>query len=209
MNKIYLIILALLSSFSLYAQGTDPQAKKILDGVNGKMKSFKGVTANFTITSVSSKGKNNGNRNGKVSIKGQKYLLKQDKVEIICDGQTIWNFDGAKTITVSSVEESGSTLSPQNLLSNFYDKDFTYRLIGTKGNFHEIEMKPTDARKNFQRVNVFVDKNSSLITKARILDKSNNTVEFILSGINTNAALDDKLFTFNKARFPKDVEILD
>lgn len=209
MKNIYLLVVSIFSGLLLFAQANDSQAKKILDGVNGKMKSFKGVTANFTITSVSSKGKNNGNRAGKVSIKGQKYLLKQDKVEIICDGQTIWNYDGAKTITVSSVEESGSTLSPQNLLSNFYDKDFTYKLVGTKGNFHEIEMKPTDARKNFQKVNVFVDKNSSLITRARILDKSNNTVEFALSGINTNAALDDKLFTFNKARFPKDIEILD
>jgi len=187
----------------------DPNAKKVLDAVSAKVKSFKGISANFTIKSVSSKGKDNGAKAGTIAIKGQKYLLKQGKNEIICDGTNIYNFDGNKTITKSLLEESNQTLSPQNLLSNFYDKDFNYKLVSSAGAFNEIEMTPIDKRKSFQKVNIFIDKTKSMITKAKVLDKSNNTLEFVLSNLNTTANFPDANFQFNRAKYPKDAEILD
>lgn len=209
MKKIYLPFLALiLFIHSSFAQN-DPNAKKVLDAVSAKVKSFKGITANFSIKSVSSKGKDNGAKTGTIAIKGQKYLLKQGKNEIICDGVNIYNFDGNKTITKSLLEESNQTLSPQNLLSNFYDKDFNYKLVGTVGNVSEIELTPIDKRKSFQKVNIFIDKTKSMITKAKVLDKSNNTVEFVLSNLNTAANLPDANFQFVRAKYPKDAEILD
>ncbi len=208
-KKIYLpFILALLMCQFAFSQN-DPNAKTVLDGVSAKVKGFKGISASFSIKSVSSKGKDNGTKTGSISIKGQKYLLKQGKNEIICDGVTIYNFDGIKTITKSTLEESNQTLSPQNLLSNFYDKDFNYKLISSAGAFHEIEMTPIDKRKSFLKVNIFIDKSKSIITKAKVLDKSNNTIEFILSNLNTNAVLPDAGFLFVRAKYPKDAEILD
>ena len=209
MKKIYLPFLALLLFVQSSFAQNDPNAKKVLDAVSAKVKSFKGITANFTIKSVSSKGKDNVAKTGTIAIKGQKYLLKQGKNEIICDGVNIYNFDGNKTITKSLLEESNQTLSPQNLLSNFYDKDFNYKLVGTVGNVSEIELTPIDKRKSFQKVNIFIDKNKSMITKAKVLDKSNNTVEFVLSNLNTAANLPDTNFQFNRAKYPKDAEILD
>jgi outer membrane lipoprotein-sorting protein len=103
----------------------------------------------------------------------------------------------------------GQTLSPQNLLSNFYDKDFNYKLVSSAGNFHEIEMTPIDKRKSFQKVNVYIDKSKSIITKAKVLDKSNNTLEFLLSNLNTGANLPDASFQFVRSKYPKDAEILD
>lgn len=206
-----MVLLFLLFGFGInysYSQN-NPKAKIILDEVSNKVKSFNGVTGDFTIKSITSKGKNNGSKSGNISIKGQKYILKQGNTEIICDAVKIYNFDGAKTVTITPVEESGQTLSPQNLLSNFYDKDFTYKLISSKTTFHEIELKPNDKRKNFTTVTVFIDKKKNLITKAKILDKSNNIIEFSLTNIKTNANLNEKLFVFNKTRYPKNVEILD
>ena len=126
----------------------------------------------FVIKSITSKGKDNGSKAGTISIKGQKYMLKQGKMEIISDGKTVWNYDGSKTITVSDASENTNTLSPQNLLSNFYDKDFNYKLLGSKDGFDEIELVPIDKRKNFSKVNVFVDKTKNMITKAKIVDKT-------------------------------------
>lgn len=209
MRKIYLPLFSILFVCSqLFAQN-DPNAKKVLESVSAKVKGFKGISANFTIKSVSAKGKDNGTKTGTIAIKGQKYVLKQGKNEIICDGTTIYNFDGAKTITKSLLEESNQTLSPQNLLSNFYDKDFNYKLVSSTGNFHEIEMTPIDKRKSFQKVNVYIDKTKSIITKAKVLDKSNNTLEFVLSNLNTAANLPDASFQFVRGKYPKDAEILD
>ena len=208
LRKQMLVVTLMLLGCNLFAQ-KDPAAKKVLDAVSAKVKTFKGVKADFTIKSVTSKGKPNGTKTGNIYIKGQKYLLKQGKIEIICDSKTIWNFDGAKTITVSPADENNQTLSPQNLLSNFYDKDFNYKLISSVGNFFEIELTPLDKRKSFKKVNVFVDKVKNMITRALILDQSNNKVEFSLNNMNTTSPILDNLFTFDKSKYPKDVEVLD
>ena len=210
MKKIYILLLAALSITELsFADNNDPNAKKVLDAVSTKFKTFKGITASFALKSVTSKGKDNGTQTGNISIKGQKYLLKQGKTEIISDGVKIYNFDGNKTITISTVEEGGQTLSPQNLLSNFYDKDFSYKLISSKGSYHEVELIPNDKKKNFQKVNIFIDKNKEMITKAKITDKSNNVIEFSLTNLNTNATLPDNTFIYNRSKYPKDAEVLD
>jgi len=211
MKKIYaaLLLFAMFGIALSASAQNDPNAKKVLDAVSTKVKSFKGITGGFTLKSFNNKGKANGTKTGNISIKGQKYLLKQGKTEIICDGSKVYNYDGNKTITVSSADESNKTLSPQKIISGSYDKEFTYKLVSSAGNFYEIELKPTDARKNFQKVNVFVDKAKNIITKAKVLDKSNNTLEFSFSNLNTNATLADSLFVFNKSKYPADVEVLD
>lgn len=209
MKQFFILFIALLGLGKIVTAQNDPNAKKILDGVSAKVKTFKGITASFSIKSITSKGKANGGSTGNISIKGKKYFLKQGKVEIVCDAVKTYRFDGAKTITIASVEESNQTLSPQNFLSNFYDKDFTYKLISSTGNFHEIELVPNDKKKNFQKVNIFIDKAKNMITKAKVIDKSNNIIEFSLSNLNTNATIADNLFVFNRGKYPADAEVLD
>ncbi len=65
-------------SFSLaaFAQN-DPKAKSVLDKVSANLKTFKGVTANFSYLSKSRAGKINNNVKGNIAIKGNKYYLKQ------------------------------------------------------------------------------------------------------------------------------------
>ena len=140
MKKLFSLVIVLLSILNAGAQN-DPNAKKILDMVSAKVKSFTTINANFSINSISSKGKSNGIKTGIISIKGAKYVLVQGKMQVICDGVKTYNFDGAKTITVTSLEESGQSLSPQKILSGDYAKDFVCKLIGTKagqsGNFRQ------------------------------------------------------------------------
>jgi outer membrane lipoprotein carrier protein len=209
MKKLYAFVVTLVLFTGLALAQNDPAAKKVLDAVGAKVKTAKGITANCSLGSITSKGKSNGTQNATIQMKGEKYLIKQGKTEIICDGVNVYRFDGEKTITKTSVEEGSQTLSPQKLLAGAYDKDFTYKLLATPGAFSEIEMKPIDARKNFQKVNLFIDKSKNVFSKARILDKSNNITEVKISNLNLNANVPDANFVFNKAKYPKDVEILD
>lgn len=208
MKKIFLLFILITHTILSFSQN-EIAAKKLLDAVNSKVKSIPVLTGSFTIKSITSKGKLNGTKVGTIVIKGNRYSLKQGSTEIICDGNKTYSYDGAKTITVAAVDEGNKTLTPQKILSGNYDKEFTYKLISTTGNFNEIELKPIDARKNFQKVNLFIDKEKGLITKANLLDKSNNKMEFIFSNINTNSKIADANFVFNKSKYPKDVEILD
>ncbi|MES2005708.1 MAG: outer membrane lipoprotein carrier protein LolA [Bacteroidota bacterium] len=209
MKKLYACSLAIfLLSGMAFAQN-DPAAKKVLDAVGAKVKASKGISATCTLGSVTSKGKLNGSKTITLTMKGEKYFIKQGKTEITCDGTSVFQFDGDKTITKTSVAEGNQTLSPQKLLSGAYDKDFTYKLVSSAGAYYEIEMKPLDTRKNFQKVNLFIDKAKSTFARAKILDKSNNITEVKISNLNLNASVSDAIFIFNKAKYPKDVEILD
>ena len=209
MNKLYACFLSLLCFTAMAFSQNDPAAKKVLDAVGAKVKSAKGITANCTLSSFTGKGKPNGSRSLSLLMKGEKYAVKQGKTEILCDGLNVYTFDGDKTITKSSVADGTQTLSPQKLLAGAYDKDFNYHLLPSKGSFYEIEMKPIDNRKNFQQVNLFIDKAKNTFSKARIVDKSNNITELKITNINLNASVDDNKLIFNKNKYPKDVEILD
>jgi outer membrane lipoprotein-sorting protein len=209
MKKIYYLLVAFtLITFSTEAQN-DPNAKKVLDQVSAKLKTFKGITANFSYVSKSRAGKTNNSVNGKILVKGNKYYLQQGKTEIFSNGSKIWNYNGDAEVTVSPVEADGKTITPQRLLSNFYDQDFTYKLASSTGPAYEIEMLPIDKRKNFQKVNVFVDKTKMMVTRARILDKSNNTIEFNLKNINTSAPIPEEAFVFNKNKYKKNIEVIE
>lgn len=206
-----LIILSfLLFSIPFFSKAqNDPAAKKVFDAFGSKVKKSKGIVASFSLNSFTSKGRAAGTKALALSMRGEKYLLKQGKTQIICDGKNVYNFDGYKTITKSAVEENTQTLSPQKLLAGSYDRDFSYKLLSSKGAYYEIELKPLDNRKNFQKVNLFFEKAKNMLYKARILDKSNNITELKVVRMNLGVTLADKLFIFNKAFYPKDVEILD
>jgi outer membrane lipoprotein carrier protein len=203
MKKIYFLLL-MMAGFIGWAKGqNDPNAKKILDDVSAKLKTLKGITANFYYTTKDRNNSLKGSVKGQISIKGEQYYLKQGGTEIFCNGSKVWNYNGEDEVTVADVEnDDEKMLSPQRLLSNFYDKDFTYKLVSSAGNYYQIEMTPTDPRKNFKKVTVYVDKTKNLILKAKVIDKSDNIIEFSLSNVNTNAALPDTRFAFDPSKHP-------
>ena len=203
MKKVYALLMLLMGVTGFINAQNDPNAKKILDGVSAKLKTLNGLTANFSYTTKDRNKVLKGSVKGQISIKGQKYYLKQGTTEIFCNGTKVWNFNGEDEVTVADADNDDSkTLSPQKLLSDFYDKDFTYSLVSSAGAFNEIQMVPTDKRKNFKQVNVFVDKSKNLISKANVIDKSDNTIGFILTDIVTNASLPDSKFVFDPAKHP-------
>ena len=113
----YIIIIVSLFLFQSAQAQKDPQAKALLDQIGVKVKQAKGILASIQLISKNNKGKSLGTKSINLKMKGDKYLLKQGLVEIICDGANIYNFDGANSISKSSVAESDQTLSPQKLLT--------------------------------------------------------------------------------------------
>jgi outer membrane lipoprotein-sorting protein len=202
------ILVAFFIVTSVHAQ-KDPLAKAILDKIGETVKKSNGILVSLKLVSKNSKGKPMGTKTISLQMKGEKYQLKQGTTKIICDGITIYNFDGANTITKSSVSESDQTLSPQKLLAGSYDKDFNYKLLGQNPGDATIELTPIDKRKSFQKVTLVVDKIKMALKSATIMDKSNNSSEVKVTSINYKANVNEAIFKFNRADYPKNVEIID
>lgn len=215
MRIIFLIVFLLTGIAGAIAQNTtnDPAAKKILDGVSAKFKTFKGVKAVFTLLAEDVQGKVQGNKKGTVYMKGAKYRVSITGQEIICDGITIWTHDkAANEVTVTQLDQSGGSITPQKLFTNFYDKDFLYKLNGEKKEggkvLQEIELTPTDKSRNFYKVYLLVDKASQTIMVTRILEKSGSKYIYTVNSFNGNTAIPDATFLFDKKLFPG-VEVID
>lgn len=202
MKKIVLFFVFAIGVISMSFAQAGGNAKAILDKVSDKLKANKGITADFSYTTRDHKNVVRGTKKGVIYIKGQKYYLKQGNNEIFNDGSKSWNFDGESEVTVSAVDDESKAFSPQKFLSNFYDKDFSYDLVSSAGSYYQIAMTPVDKRKNYKQVTVYVDKAKDMVTKAKITDKADNTTEFTLSNINTNANIPDSKFTFDTKAHP-------
>jgi outer membrane lipoprotein-sorting protein len=207
MKTFFLSVLTLLT-LSVSAQ-KDAVAKQLLDLIGAKVKASKGILVNITLTSKNNKGKTLGATQIALQMKGDKYLLKEGKMEILCDGVNIYNFDGVNSISKSSVADADQTLSPQKLLSGNYDKDFNFKLLSQDNAKATIELYPIDKRKSFQKVTLVINKQQSALSSALILDKSNNMTDVKVGSINYAASLNDKIFLFNRAKYPKNAEIFD
>jgi outer membrane lipoprotein carrier protein len=208
MRKLYMTTALLVLSISIFAQGSnDPAAKQVLDAVSAKFKTFKTVQAAFTYKVENAAGKALSTKTGTIWMKGTKYKVSFGGQEIFSDGKTVWNYDkAAKEVTVSSVDASAGSITPQKLFTNFYDNDFLYLLNGDKKvgakTIQEIEMTPTDKSKTFHKVYLQVDKAAKTIYSTKVLEKGGNRYVYTVSSMKTNGVMADNLFTFDKSKYP-------
>lgn len=208
MRKITLLLgLAISVVLTGFSQGNDPAAKKVLDGVSKKFKTYKAVQSTFTLQIVDANGKVQGTKKGTVYMKGQKYRVNITGQEIYSDGKNVWTYDkSANEVTITQLDPGGTGITPQKLFTSFYDKDFLYKLNGEKKEgtktLQEIEMTPVDKTKSFHKVYLLVDKKNQTIYSTRVLEKNGNKYSYTVNSLNGKAPLADEVFVFNKAKYP-------
>jgi outer membrane lipoprotein carrier protein len=218
MKKILTIIVLVVFGTNVIAQtkpvsANDPEAKKVLDAVSAKFKTFKTVKGNFTLEVKDGNGKIQGTKKGSVSMKGTKYRVNITGQEIYCDGKNIWTYDkGANEVQVAVFDQSGSMITPQKLFTNFYDKDFLYKMnddkkVGTKV-YQEVELTPVDKSKPFFKVVLGIDKATKMIVSTQIFEKNGNRYTYSMSNVATNTAIADDTFVFDTKKYPG-VEVVD
>lgn len=216
-HRILFLLSFMLFSINVSAQvpkgmgKSDADAKKILDGVSKKFKTFKTVQAKFQLKIENASGKNIGTKSGAVSMKGLKYAISLPGQEIYSDGSNTWSYEkSSNEVTISKIDPSASTITPQKLFTNFYDKDFLYKLNGAvkQGgkSMQEIELTPTDKTKPFHKVLVYIE-NSTIYT-TKIFEKTGNKFTYSINNLKTDAALPDASFVFDSKKYPG-VEVVD
>jgi outer membrane lipoprotein-sorting protein len=215
-----ILLVSLLSFFTLngFSQNnklgvSDPDAKAILDKVSAKFKTYKTVTADFTLSITNATGKVEGIKKGVVYMKGSKYRVNISGQEIYSDGDNIWTYDkSANEVQLTKFDPSSNTITPQKMFTNFYDKDFLYKLNGDKKEgkkaVEEIELTPVDKTKTFFKVLINVDKATNNILSSKVFEKNGDRYIYTVNSMKTNTDLSDGLFTFDSKKHPN-VEVVD
>jgi outer membrane lipoprotein carrier protein len=188
---------------------SDPDAKKILDAVSAKFKTFKAVQSKFSLKVENASGKVLATKAGNVYMKGTKYRVSITGQEIFCDGSNVWTY--VKTdneVTISKIDPNSNTITPQKIFTNFYDKDFLYRLTKDEKGIQEIELTPIDKSKPFHKVAVTIHKGMQTITSTKVFEKTGNKYTYTVSGMNTSGTVADAQFVFDAKKYPG-VEVVD
>jgi outer membrane lipoprotein-sorting protein len=186
---------------------SDPDAKKILDAVSAKYKTFKAVQAKFSLSIENAAGKMMGSKTGTVFMKSAKYRISVTGQEIFCDGTNVSTYDkSANEVTITKIDPTVNTITPQKIFTNFYDKDFLYKLNGEKTvkgkTVQEIELTPIDKSKVFFKVLLYVDKAGKTVNGAKLFEKSGNKYTYTVSNLNGNANVSDAQFVFDEKKYP-------
>ena len=174
-------------------------AEKILDKVSVFLSNPEGVRIDFT-----------GSENGYLIMKGEKFYLNTQSIQSWYDGKTQWSYltDNEEVNISSPTKEEIQAISPYHLLKR-YKSDYTYIYIGQskrKGKLvHEINL--TSKSDIINDIKLIISDDNKPVT---ILFYRNNKLmsEVNITSLQTDSKIDDKLFRFDKTKYPQ-VEIID
>ena len=193
---------------------SDPDAKKLLDQVSAQFKTYQTVKAAFTLTMENADGKLDGKKTGILAMKGTKYRITLASQDIFCDGSNTWTYDkSSNEVKIDKVDPTAHAITPQTLLTNFYDKDYLYKLNGTVAvngkSAQEIELTPNDKNKPFFKVLVYVSKLTRNIVSTKVFQKNGARFTYTLNTFAANSpAIKDEDFVFDQKKYPG-VDVVD
>jgi len=213
MNKILSILVLVLVSFNQlsFAQVDDAKARKILEKVAEKAKSFKNMKFEFTYRMIDKAHKVDNQLAGSIVMQGDKYNLHIMGSNIISDGKTLWNYNpDAEEIQISNADESKDAFSFLKVITSI-DESHKAKYIKTvkeKGKeFYIIDLVPVSG-KSYYKVRLKISKADNWIVEAKIFEKDNVEYVFTVVKFSANLTIPATYFTLDTAKYP-DADVVD
>jgi len=212
--KLFVIALLIIKS-STFAQ--DNKAKKILDEVSAKTKTYKTIVSDFVLK-IDNKATNvHETQQGKVFLKGLKYKLDISNQTIINDTKTVWTIiKDASEIQINNADDKGAkedAITPSTIFT-VYEKNFKYEFFKEEKDKKGvakliIKLFPNEPKKkNYHTIFLTIDKASKQINSMKIIGKDGLETMYILKNFRTNDPIEDAVFTVNTKNYPK-YEVVD
>jgi outer membrane lipoprotein-sorting protein len=202
------VLSLLLTNYSVNAQ-VDAKAKKILDDVSVKTKTYSSINAEFSITVENKKNKTSDTQVGKLTLKGNKYKLEVNNQTIISDSKTSWTIlKDASEVQINTVEskEKETGLNPSNIFT-IHEKGFKYEFVKEEKQkngalYQIIKLYPEDVKKkNYHTAILTVNKEKSQIVSLKILGKDGTDMTYQVKNFNANTAVAESVFVFNEKNY--------
>lgn len=190
----------------------DPEAKKILDAVSAKYRSYDLVKAVFSFTMEGPSG-GSGAQEGilYVSPGTNRYRIELGGQEMISDGSTAWVYlKDANEVQVSAASSDPEMLGPSQLFT-IHEQGFRYLLkdeVRLDGRLsYLIDLVPP-GESPYSKIELGVDKDAGFIRQVKIFAKNGDRYLYKIRELVPNPSAGHDIFTFNKASHPG-VEVVD
>jgi outer membrane lipoprotein-sorting protein len=199
MKKLFTALSILFISVGAMAQNAT-DAKKLLDEVSAKTKSYSNMVIDFSY--------NNGKQeiNGKAAIQGEKYVVDFMGLTQIFDGSKMYIINpNDEEITIASAQNSDAqSVSVGNILT-FYQKGYTYvwdkkQTVGGKS-IQYIKLVPT-TKTDVKEIYLGIDTAKKQIYNRTDVYRSGSKSTITVKTFKTNQTLSKNHFTFTKSKYP-------
>ncbi len=221
MKKLLLYLLLTGLTFNYVFAQKDADARKILNQVSKKYRSYDVIKTEFTFTYENQQAGTKDSQTGTMisRSKANKYKVTiynpQDKSvdeEIISDGKSQWTYvKKNKEVELTEVDNSSESLNPAQIFT-VYEKSYKYIYNGdakVDGKLCEvIDLTPEDEKKTFFKIRLSIDKAKKQILSALIFDKNGSRYNYIIRTFTPNVKAPESTFLFDKKNYPG-IELVD
>lgn len=219
-----LLLFSFITTFTIsyaFAQ-KDAEAKKILNQVSAKYRSYDVVKADFTFTVENTQANTKDTQTGTLIAKSKANKYKMTiyspgdrsvtDEEIISDGKSQWTYVRKnKEVELTEVDKSSESLNPAQIFT-IYEKGYKYIYTGDAkidGKLCQvIDLTPEDDKKPFFKIRLSIDKAKKQIFSAMIFDKNGSRYNYVVRTFTPNVKVPESTFTFDKKNYPG-VELVD
>lgn len=214
MKKMILSLLVITGGLVTVQAQTDAKAKAILAEVSKKYRSYDIVKTDFTFTLENPQAKVKETQQGTLIVKANanKYKVVMTNQDLISDGKSQWTYlKNDQEVQVTNVDNSGDAINPAKIFT-VYERGFKYQYTGEKkvGSkiYQTIDLAPTDAKKQFYKIRLTIDKVAKQISNVLIFDKNGNRYTYNVKTFVPNVKLPESTFAFDSKKYPG-VEVVD
>jgi len=204
----------LLATSSMAAEPFSPQdkmkAEKIMQKAREYYQSSKSFSIKFKSKVFWASSEEWNNSGGKLWLgQQQKFHLFLPDVEMVSDGVNLWKYSVSnKQVTLDHAEDSKAAGASARILFSFLQCEPLFlKIVKEKGAVYiHLGLKPTKSLKNYETVEVFLNKKDHSPHKIKTTDGGGNISIYTVTKLIRNKKFKDKHFKFT---VPKKVELVD
>lgn len=200
-KKIFFLVV---SFFFATVQAQD--AKKLLDEVSTKVRSYDNIVIGFKYALNNPTEKVSQETRGDVTLLGEKYLLNLMGTEQMYDGKKLHIIvpeDEEINISAQNPEDDDS-VTPSKMLT-FYEEGYTSKLDivqdvqGRKVQF--VKLIPISSDSELKEILLGIDKQTKHIYKLILMQNNGTNITITVNSFKTNQPLSKTLFVFDESKY--------
>ncbi|MGY3793316.1 LolA family protein [uncultured Aquimarina sp.] len=201
-RRIFFLAIATLFITTAHAQ----DAKKLLDEVSAKVKSYDNIVIGFKYALNNPAENVSQETRGDVTLLGEKYLLNLMGTEQMYDGNKLHIIipeDEEINISSQSPEDEAS-VTPSKMLT-FYEDGYTSKMDivqnvqGRKIQF--VKLNPIDTNSDLKEILLGIDKQTKHIYKLILMQNNGTNITITVNSFKTNQPLSSTLFVFDESKY--------
>lgn len=205
MKKVAILITALFTLASVQAQ----DAKKLLNEVSSKVKSYDNIFIDFKWNLSNEKENVNQETRGDVTIAGDKYVLNMLGTTRVFDGTKVYSIvPEDEEVTISKYDPNeDKEITPSKLLT-FYEKGYTYSMDivqNVKGRkIQYVKLTPISSNAEIKNILLGIDTQTKHIYRLIQIDDNGTKYTLTVNTFKTNQPLSKTLFNFDTAKYERE-----